>query len=280
MDWGQRDKMKLTDWKWADELYGQFKKRVDMNYLELSNPLGVNPKNPLEIKIRELIKLSAPENRESLIYAVPELLIAAKDPKTAKKKWLTRLYEKKGWINSDFAAELMKKESEKALLELETICLKNARLRPFGTLIPCYRLSSDKQELSIPIKQTLENSGINIEGLKVRYIYKKEQLPTAMLTGNDRTVSSFFHQSHHNGYDGEKLAMIRHGITSATETTYVDNLKNWKHNNLEEDPAILIYSPDALDGIGPLGFMLSNQFHAFHFCREVMQRSLLAVFEK
>lgn len=100
------------------------------------------------------------------------------------------------------------------------------------------------------------------------------------MTGCDRDYYSINHANHHGGYDGEELAMIRYGITTAADTAYLSNLNNWENTVTQERFAVLVYSPDAVEGIGPLGYMKSNGFHAFHFGGEVKRRSLLAVFER
>jgi len=123
-------------------------------------------------------------------------------------------------------------------------------------------------------------NGINPEGLSVRYLWKPERVGTAVMTGCDRDFGSISHVNHHGRYDGEELAMIRHGITSAADTAYLGDLKNWRNADKQDRFAVLVYSPDAVEGIGPLGYVKSNGFHAFHFGGEVKRRSLLAVFER
>ena len=68
--------------------------------------------------------------------------------------------------------------------------------------------------------------------------------------------------------------------TNAGDTTYLSDLVRWESSEDQEKIAILIYYSDAVEGIGPSGYMKSNGFHAFHFSGEIKQRSLLAVFER
>lgn len=239
-----------------------------------------NPNDPVEVRIRMLINSAEPYDQESLIYAVPQLVTAAKNPKSAKKDWLSRLYEKRGWIDSETATQLRDTNGDSALSELEAVCLQKANLRPEGSSVPRYRLPSAGEELGDYIRQTLEKKGISPEGLKVRYLWKPERVGTAVMTGCDRDFGSMSHANHHGGYDGEELAMIRHGITTAADTTYLGDLKNWNSKDPQERFAVLVYSPDAVEGIGPLGYMKSNGFYAFHFGGEVKRRSLLTVFER
>src|SRR3989344_212956 len=238
-----------------------------------------NPNDPVEARIRMLIDSAEPYDRESLIYAFPQLVTAAKDTKSAKRDWLSRLYEKRGWIDSDTATQLRDRDGDSALSELEAVCLQKANLRPKGSIVPRYRLPSAGEELGDYVRQTLEENGINPEGLSVRYLWKPERVGTAVMTGCDRDFGSISHVNHHGRYDGEELAMIRHGITSAADTAYLGDLKNWRNADKQDRFAVLVYSPDAVEGIGPLGYVKSNGFHAFHFGGEVKRRSLLAVFE-
>ena len=246
---------------------------------KLSNT-PTNPNDPVEVRIRMLINSAEPYDQESLIYAVPQLVAAAKDPKSAKRDWLSKLYKQRGWIDSETATRLKDIDGDSALSTLEAVCLDKSTLRPEGSSVPRYRLPSAGEELGDYIRQTLEGNGINPEGLKVRYLWKPERVGTAVMTGCDRDFGSISHANHHGGYDGEELAMIRHGITTAADTAYLGDLKNWNSKDPQERFAVLVYSPDAVEGIGPLGYMKSNGFHAFNFGGEVKRRSLLTVFER
>ncbi|MFH0837489.1 MAG: hypothetical protein V1870_05135 [Candidatus Aenigmatarchaeota archaeon] len=240
-----------------------------------------NPNDPVEMRIRRLVDSVNSHDRSSLIYQVPRLVEAAKDPQDTKRNWLVGLYEKKGWVDKEFSQELKKMDAESALSELKEICLKYAELRSAEMPVLRYKLPIAGEKLGDYIREILEHEGINTEELMVRYLIDPKVVGSAIYTGNDRTVPWIgAYNNHHGGYDGEELAMIRHGITDASDTTYLSELNRWIRcgiTNQRGEP-ILVYFPDALEGIGPLGFMYSNGFHAFHFTGDVKQRSLLAVF--
>ncbi len=243
-----------------------------------NNP--IDPNDLEEIRIRRLIDSVSPDNQRSLIYFVPQLVVAAKNPIVAKRDWLISLYQKRGWIDSEVSSNLRELSENDVLSELENICLKNAILRTSDASIPIYQLPVPGEQLGDYIREILKTDGLNPNNLKVRHLLNYKRVNLALSTGCDRDYNSVNRCNHHSGYDGEELAMIRHGIISAGDTTYVSNLKNWRDSSKQEDYTVLIYSPDALEGIGPCGYMSSNQFHAFHFGGEIKQRSLLAVFKR
>lgn len=136
-----------------------------------------NSNDLVEVRIKRLITSADPYDQESLISAVPLLVQAAKDPKSSKTNWLSRLYEQRGWIDSETATQLLRDiDVDSALSKLETICLQEARLRPEGSSIPRYRLPPAGAELGDYIRQTLEKNGIRLEGLKVRYLCNPERV--------------------------------------------------------------------------------------------------------
>jgi hypothetical protein len=239
-----------------------------------------NPNDPVEFRIKRLINSIHPLYKEVLMQEFPQLVSAAKDSKSAKREWLFRLYQRKNWIDSETVSRLREMDGDSALSELEAICFQKANLRPQGFIVPKYRSPLAGEELGDYIRLTLASRRINPERLKVRELLKPRRVNLAIHTGCDRDSKS--KTDYHGGYDGEKLAMIRCGITSTGDTLYLANLRNWSSKNRQKEYAVLVYSPDGVEGISPLGdmAMVSNGFHAFPFSGDIKQRSLLAVFER
>jgi len=255
------------------------KRRFNYASMHLSNTQN-NPKDPIEFNIKRLIDRIEPQDRESLIYEIPQLIKAAKNPKAAKRKWITNLYKAKRWIDSKKAIELERMNNNCALARLEEVCLKKVTLKAKECQVRRYPLPKPGKKLGDYIRNRLISEGLDIAQLKIRSIYDVERVSVAVKTGNDRDNMSMRHGNYHGGYDGEELAMIRYGITNAGDTTYLSDLVRWESSEDQEKIAILIYYSDAVEGIGPSGYMKSNGFHAFHFSGEIKQRSLLAVFER
>jgi len=166
---------------------------------------------------------------------------------------------------------------------LETICLEKSRLRPNNSVVPRIKLPEyGTTSWGKIIIDVLSNYGISTQEGKMRFLESSQYKENAVMTGNDRAERNLAsYRNYHGGCDGEELAMIRQGVTDASNTTYVSTgISSEQMGYNKSTPAILVYSPDALERIGPLSFPNSNGFSVFHFGGEIKRRSLLAIFEQ
>lgn len=249
------------------------------NSLERSKIVIPEGKTDSERRILYLIGRVSPSDRDVLYGELKGLVKDLESPQAAKKDWLIRVFKKKKWIDDVKVAELQNSDVSESLNILQDICRQRALLRiadqPFNVDLP-----DVGSELGDFIHDKVQSRGIDPQKCKVRYIDNTKYLSTALATGNDRSSSSIADYFHHGGRDGEEIAMIRSGITDATDTTYVSNLISWRSAPKSPNCAVLVYSGDVLEGIGPAGYMKSNGFHAFYFGGDIKRRSLLGIFKR
>lgn len=232
-------------------------------------------------RVKALISALAPEEKTSAAYSFKKFEEWSQKPKQARVEWLLSLYQKRSWISGEEFVELKTMSPDEAYEKLRKRCLERANLRPEQEHQPkqIYLTLSDIPE-DAKLMDILHEHGIEGINLKIRALENAQRLNLAMSSGNDRDWGSQQNRNYHGGYDGEELAMIRAGV-HADQSTYVTDLRdNIGAGYLRHDKNILVYSGDALEGIGPNGYPRSNGFSIFHFREDnVMRRSLLAVIQ-
>jgi len=221
-----------------------------------------------------------PSYRKKVLNTASKLATQLMNPQKYKRDFLLDLYHERGWIEDGDFNHLKLKSPELALADLEKICKENARLRNSDEDVPCYPLPDSRELLDDLIRDSLRENGIDATGLKVRCMGLPRYLKYAISTGNDRS-SPNIHDYGNYGWGGEELSMLVSGIVDARDTTYLHELAGWKSYVERKKSAVLIYSPDAVSEISPLGLGQGLcGFHAFHFGGDIKKRSLLAVFTR
>ncbi|MBP6085545.1 hypothetical protein KA517_04905 [Candidatus Gracilibacteria bacterium] len=200
-------------------------------------------------------------------------------PDQAAVAWLGQLYHKRTWLSAHDLATLRKMSvagQRQCLLET---CWQRSQLRNLFQPIRTISLQPNQIEKTKPIQEILYAQGIDQHHLVYRRIKKPDQKHWQRIieqgTDRDNTASI----SHHNGFDGEALSMIKQGIDQISHTTYIDPVtKQLVTSSLASGNTYLFYCSDALTEIGPNGAPRTNGFAAFHF-PEVIQQSLVAVIQ-
>lgn len=157
------------------------------------------------------------------------------------------------------------------------------RLRPEGKAVTILQLPPPGTDLVSFLRDELPLLGYDQTKLMKRVI-AKDRLRKAIKMGTDRDGASIL--DYHGGDDGERLAMIEHGLDpdlDAGLVTYVSKLdlgsdKQWIRPNIPSFAA-LIYAPDAIQHIKPSrnrSNSFSNGFAMFTDAR-LVEPSLLAV---
>ena len=235
------------------------------------------PTTPSERRIADIISKIDPSDHDTLWGQLHTLAAALENPAAAKRDWLCRIYRQRGWLDEEQAAMIAGEIPDRALAMLEEVCKEKANIRkevePLRLSLP-----AAGSPLSPYVREQLAAHGIDPERCRVRYLEKAEYAHHAVAHGSDRTDSKIDAYYHHGGYDGEELAMIRNGLTDARDTSYLSSMSHWDKATVFPGRVYLVYAADAVEGIGPCGYMKSNGFHAFHFGGDIKRRSLLAVF--
>jgi hypothetical protein len=198
-------------------------------------------------------------------------------PDQAAIAWLGQLYKQRTWLSAHDLAILSRLSvagQRQCLLET---CWHRSHLRSLFQPVRTVSLQQDQIDKTQPLQEILSAQGIDQQHLVYRRIKKPDQKHWQRIieqgTDRDNTASI----SHHNGFDGEALSMIKQGISQVSQTTYIDSVtKQLVTSSLVPGNAYLFYCSDALTEIGPNGAPRTNGFAAFHF-PEVIQQSLVAV---
>ena len=245
---------------------------VDFTHIESQlSDLTEPQKNTLLYLMRGL----ASEEQANLSYYIMDYKLGLTQPEEARQKFTIEVCRRRGWIDSERVAELQAMDTGVAKQELEKIMVDNARLRNGSVLRLRLNPGESAQEV---LEREFGDNRFELKELLVRYLTRDDPqyLNAAYTTGNDRTSSNVNSYWTNGQTDGEELAMIKAGITNATDTTYVSRGYGLQH--LKKVP-ILIYSPDLMEAIGPTGYPRSNGFHCFLGDNDLKHRSLLAVIE-
>lgn len=154
-------------------------------------------------------------------------------------------------------------------------------LRPEGLPIQDFFLPQEGESLTEHIISSLQQAGLYRKGLKIRVISKK-RIQHAFATGTDRDHTSLT-TIHHNGDDGEELAMKENGLDASRDcdqVSYLSDFDLWSYDRKmtgDTNMAILVYAPEAVKPIQPSDRQSNNGFHMF-LDRRLIYPSLLAVF--
>ena len=155
-----------------------------------------------------------------------------------------------------------------------------SKLRPVESQVAVLQLPPPGEDLIPYLREQLAKRGYDQTHFLRRAI-QKDRVPIAIQTGTDRDISS--RVEYHGGHDGERLAMIEHGLNPDTDAELVTYVKDIDLSNgkpwirpTDTGFAALIYAPDAIQYIHPSTGTTSNGFAAFRD-RKLIQPSLLAV---
>jgi hypothetical protein len=239
------------------------------------------PQEPNIQYIASLLRSLDPSDRGYMLNetAVRKLVSQKENPEKTRVEFVANTLRKRGLINEDQTKSYLEMEPQQALKALEKLFLEHSKLRERAIISE--RLPVPGERLDTFIKERMQAAGYNIDNLKVRFLERSEYANQAAFSGNDRTSPFISTYYHHGGHDGEELAMIRSGVTNATDTTYTGDLKYWHNQARNPNYAVLVYAADALEPIGPAGYPKSNGFHTFLFdYYQIKRDSLLAIFER
>lgn len=233
-----------------------------------------------EGEIKQLITELEPSLKSDALYSFSQFEKWLANPTLARIEWPTTEFKNKGWIRDEDLKQIEGKSETEVYSWLKKICLEKAKIRSRFSGIKRIKTSLSVLSEGITISELLKQNGISDENLKVRCLENRNRIDLAISTGNDRDNNSQNVRNYHGGYDGEKLAMIRSGVNSG-QTTYVSDVKMEDYSDfLKKNKYILVYSGEAMGGVGPNGYELSNGFNVFYFTEDdIMKRSLLAVIE-
>ena len=231
--------------------------------------LPVEDQNYLLFMIRFLAKEELPNIGDCLDDYQQGII----NPSLALQKFTLGVCKLRGWIDSERVAELQAMNSTEVSQEIDRVLRENARLRngPVRKL----RLNPGETAQDV-LERDFDDSRFELEKLLVRWLSDTQYLGEAISTGNDRTSPHVWEYRTNGLLDGEKLAMIKVGITNAADTTYV--MRGESLRNLITPP-FLIYSPDCLVAIEPAKRPRLNGFHCFIGSSDMKARSLLAIIE-
>lgn len=242
---------------------------------EEQSPIGNLPNGIIKYFISKL----APEEQSGAARLFRKFEEWHQNPKQARVEWLLGIYKKKGWITDEEFNEAQTLSVEETYKKILEVCIQNSNLRHPSEDVKKIILHLEDLPSDISLVDILRQHGIEGSNLKIRHLENGERLNQAIRSGNDRSAGSQTRRNYHGGRDGEELALIRAGAQDG-QSTYVAPLPNHLGvSYLRMHKAILIYTGDALDYVGPV-VPRANGFSVFHFTEEgIMRRSLLAVIE-